>query len=174
MVKVSHELPINLLHKSFDYSGFSKEKIIFQPNMRSGETVAANKYSQTSNDFYFRYKNERKDNLDNEVSSNQIENIVLREAKELLKEAAEPMPKPLLFVGIINKLFYFGYSLQVSNNLIDQVLFREIDTTLEVEGNKRSDDSMWSLKNYEYDHIPLSQRTETIVRDIIVRENIPK
>ena len=169
----SQDLKIwSLLHKSFDYSGFSKEKIIFQPNMRSGETVAANKYSQTSNDFYFRYKNERKDNLDNEVSFNQIENIILREAKELLKEAAEPMPKPLLFVGIINKLFYFGYSLQVSNNLIDQVLFREINTTLEVEGNKRSDDSIWSLKNYEYDHIPLSQRTETIVRDIIVRENI--
>ena len=168
----SQDLSLVITPKSFDYSGFAKEKIIFQPNMRSGETVAANKYSQTSNDFYFRYLNERNNKLNNEVSIDKISNVILTEAKEILKEAVEPMPKPLLFVGIIKQLFHIGYSLQVSNNLIDQVLFKELENTFKVDGNKSSDDSVWSLKNYQYNHIPLSQRTETIVRDLMIRENI--
>ena len=73
--------------------------------MRSGETVAANKYSQTSNDFYFRYKNERKDNLDNEVSSNQMENIILREAKELLKKPQSQCPNLFYLLVLLTNYF---------------------------------------------------------------------
>jgi DNA modification methylase len=163
----------SLIQKSLEYAGFKKEKIILQPNKRSGETVAANPYSQTSNDYYLRYLNiDIKNHNGLNISIDQIKNIILTEAIEILAKAAEPIAKVLLEPGIIKKLFNYGYSLQVTPDLIDEVLFEKIGENFEVLGNKKKPESFWSLINFEYQHIPLQERTETIVHDLIVRENI--
>ena len=163
----------SLVQKSLNYAGFSKEKIILQPNKRSGETVAANPYSQTSNDYYLRYLNQNIESLNNtNITVDQIKNTILTEAKEILAKVSQPIAKVLLEPGIIKRLFNYGYTLQVTPDLIDKVLFDNIGVNFEVSGNKKKPESLWSLINYEYNHIPIEERTETVVHDLIVRENI--
>ena len=163
----------SLLQKSLDYSGFQKEKMILQPNLRSGETVLANPYGQTSNDYYLRYINNKDETSTQEnISLDNIKNIILTEAKEILAAASQPIPKALLEPGLIKKLFSFGYSLQVTSDLIDKVLFEKIDETFKVDGDKKKYESIWSLINFEYEHIPIDERTETVIHDLVVRENI--
>ena len=104
--------------------------MILQPNLRSGETVLANPYGQTSNDYYLRYINNKDETSTQEnISLDNIKNIILTEAKEILAAASQPIPKALLEPGLIKKLFSFGYSLQVTSDLIDKVLFEKIDET---------------------------------------------
>ena len=146
--------------------------MILQPNLRSGETVLANPYGQTSNDYYLRYINNKDETSTQEnISLDNIKNIILTEAKEILAAASQPIPKALLEPGLIKKLFSFGYSLQVTSDLIDKVLFEKIDETFKVDGDKKYE-FIWSLINFEYEHIPIDERTETVIHDLVVRENI--
>jgi len=114
---------INIL-TSLRNSGFSIEKSIYQPNLRSGEASVANPYGTAASDFYLRCG----DKVDEvEVINNEnIEEFIKNQVIKILSSKREPTPLVLVRDGFIQSLPYINLEISSSNesinNLFEKVL----------------------------------------------------
>ena len=114
---------INIL-SSIRTSGFSIEKSIYQPNLRSGEASVANPYGTAASDFYLRCIN--KINKVDIVNDENLEEFIKDQIVKILITKREPTPLVLVRDGFIQSLPYINLDISEKkgniNTKFDQVL----------------------------------------------------
>lgn len=173
MIVTFHNDQINIwnsLLRATDNAGFLMEKIIYQPNRRTGESNVANPYGTSASDFYLRYRprssvEEYGMNTQKIVKSNYRE-VVINAAKDVIVSRGEPTDEAFLLNGIYVELAKHGKFLEGTLEEIQAILLAEIDKTFRVfpETDSRLGGKWWissSVQNFP--NIPLSERLETAI-----------
>ncbi len=172
MVVTFHNDQINIwnsLLRATDNSGFKMQKIIYQPNRRTGESNVANPYGTSASDFYLRFV--RKETIDFEASLRSTRNpnykdVVINAAKDVIIARGEPTDEAFLLNGIYVELAKHGQFLEGTLEEIKNILNSQIGITFITfpETDSRLGGRWWvsdSVRNFP--NLPLSERLETAI-----------
>ena len=162
------------LHALFD-AGLKVEKVIHQPNRRTGETNVANPYSTSANDFYIRCTKSLTKPTKKLVPVSRIENMMVREAIKIIAMRNEPTPYHILAAGILPEIFTSGFYADDFNGTIDSMLRKHIGTEFVTSGkHPKGAGDFWWLKNpqarIKNPELPLSDRVRLSVLNLLRRD----
>lgn len=115
---------INIL-TSLRKSGFSIEKSIYQPNLRSGEASVANPYGTAASDFYLRCIN--KTDEAEVVNTENIEEFIKNQIIKILVSKREPTPLVLVRDGFIQSLPYINLEISSSSENINNIFEKALE-----------------------------------------------
>lgn len=160
-------------------AGFDLEKIVYQPPARPSAKGLLVPYGSAVGDYYIRFRRPEKAAAadEREVTEETYDKAVVEAAKKILAERGEPTAYTYILNGIIVELRKAGVLLagrknpnQVMKGHVgkDFVLVDETDRSGKVLGQK------WWFKDPAaipyLDQIPLSDRLETAVLDVLHRK----
>jgi DNA modification methylase len=182
MIVTFHNDQVNIwnsLLRSTDEAGFQMEKIIYQPNKRTGESNVANPYGTSASDFYLRFikRDEQTSasfNLDQGISSD-YRSVIINAAKSVIVARGEPTDEAFLLNGIYIELAKHGHFLEANLVNIQAVLSNEIPRTFTVfpQDDPFLGGKWWiSQKVQNLPLIPLSDRVETAIIQTLRRKGV--
>jgi len=163
----------NSLLRAVVLASFNFEKIIYQPNRRTGESNVANPYGTSASDYYLRYKKARGPVKKEAISSSEFERIVINVAKNIIVQRGEPTEKTFLLNAIYVELAQYGHYLEGEYEDVDKILEKhKNDIFVLREGTNEMLGSKWWLKDSQikYPNLPLSDRVETAIIDKLRRD----
>lgn len=163
----------NSLLRAASVSGFEMEKIIYQPNRRTGESNVANPYGTSASDFYLRYRALQPDSKKNPADNRQYAQVVIDSAKKAIINRGEPTDYAFLLNGIYVELAQHGHFLEGTLDEIHRILQQQIGTIFKVypETDKFLGGKWWlDEQHYNFPNLPLSDRLETAVINKLKRD----
>lgn len=160
--------------KSLENGGFKIEKVIYQQNKRTGESNVSDPYGTSASDFYIRCVKNKSKYLQ-ELSKDDLENIIVSQAKEIIRERAEPTPFQILFNGVLAKLSMAGFDIKNFDLTFQSCLKKHIPNDFEVKENLLTKaGNYWWVSDMKFDILSqntLSNRVERFIDGVLKKKN---
>ena len=128
------------LHALFE-AGLRVERVIHQPNRRTGESNVANPYGTSANDFYIHCVKAKKAHK----PSTRFPEAAVAAAKRIIAQRNEPTPYQILFNGMLSEISVKGFRLEKFDEDVQSILRERIgeDFVIVGGGDKRSGPLWW-------------------------------
>lgn len=170
----------NCIIRAVVLSGFSLEKIIYQPPARASAKGLLHPYGSAIGDYYIRFlkpKESRRLVAESEFDKKKYERIVIETAKKLIAERGEPIPYQYILNGVIPELNKHGVLLRGGKD-IGEVMKEHLDSEFVLIDVKNSKGKVtghkWWLKDPSsipfLERIPLDERVEKAVINVLNRK----
>ena len=128
-------------------AGLIIEKVIHQPNKRTGESNVANPYGTSANDFYLRCVKART-GAKNTHRPPHVSDIVVKEAISIIAMRNEPTPYQILFNGLLSQISMSGFRMDNFDGDIQSILRDQIGKEFVISGSDRKHGgALWWLAN---------------------------
>jgi len=156
------------LLKSIANAGFVIEKVIHQPNKRSGESNVDDPNGVSASDYYIRCKKSNQNKVI-VTNNNEIDNILLETVVELINNRNEPTPYQVLFNGFICKISQLGLDLSSSESFLIDFLKKHNGKELVMIKNdiNRAGDYWWIADKKVDSKRTLTSKVEKFILKVI-------
>ena len=169
----------NCMIKAVVLSGFSLERIIYQPPARASAKGLLHPYESAVGDYYITFLKPRESKklvAESELDRKKYERIVIETAKKLIAERGEPIPYQYVLNGVIPELNRHGVLLRGDRD-IREIMKEHVDDAfvlIDVKNDKgKVINHKWWLKDpssIPFLEIPLSERAEKAVINVLNRK----
>lgn len=142
----NQKIPVwNAFLRGLFESGLVVERVIHQPNRRTGESVVANPYGTSGNDFYIQCV---KAGTRKRRPLPITKRAVLKEAESIIALRNEPTPYQILFNGLLAAISAKGFNMDEFDYTINQVLSdNDNEILVKVDEGDKHTGPIWWLSN---------------------------
>lgn len=150
----------NAFLKAIRLAGFKIEKVIHQPNRRTGESNVANPYGTSGTDFYIRCVKNLTQEVSHCISSEEQEfrQRVIQTAIDLIAQRNEPTPYQILFNGILSEISSAGFNIEDFDTNIQKILEQKVDSVFKITSKKDNGAGKYWWFQKPSDHIKYPDR----------------
>lgn len=170
----------NCIIKAVILSGFSLEKILYQPPARTSAKGLLHPYTSAIGDYYIRFfkpTESKKFVAESELDKEKYERIVIETARKLIAERGEPIPYQYILNGVIPELEKHGVLLRGDKD-IGEIMKEHVNDEFVLiavkNGKGKVTGHTWWLKNPSsvpfLEEIPLDERVEKAVIHVLDRK----
>ena len=163
----------NAFLKAIRFSKLKIEKVIHQPNRRTGESNVANPYGTSGTDFYVRcVKDKSKEPA--KTKTQEFINMVIENAIMLIAQRNQPTPYQILFNGILAEISLAGFDIEDFDADIKKILTDKVGTVFKITENEnnKAGKYWWFIDPSKYIKYPdrdLNDRVEYTVVSFLKR-----
>ena len=171
----------NAIIRAIVLAGFDLEKIIYQPPATISAKAQLAPYGSAKGDYYIRFKKTKRESLGltaySEIDKERYERIIVNTVKKIIGEHGEPVPYSTIvnsYPIIYDELKKCGFLFSAPEG-IDEILKRNLNkefVLVDVKNDKgKVIGQKWWVKGIKFlDRVPLSERVETMIMNILNRE----
>ena len=131
------------LLKSIQDAGFFIEKVIYQPNKRTGESNVKDLNGTSANDYYIRCV-KKIGKFNRTESDYNYNNYIVDKVQGILKKRMEPTSLHTLFVCFLQQVSFQGFNLENFDTNFSNIIMDKVGSIFEL-----CDGKIW-LKEYKY------------------------
>ncbi len=143
------KLPVwNALLGAISDSEYLIENVVYQQNLRSGESNVNDKYGSSSCDFYIRcVKNKSIIKKDKNFS---LDSCIVNEIKAIIQLRCEPTPYQILLNGLLTKLAMLPIDLNYKKQDLQKIIFAKKSYFEIIKNGNSMAGEYWWIKNEIY------------------------